>query len=175
LVPKDTLRARAESIFGLLEGRGGVRYEDGHLHYEEGAFDRRIRCPVDLDEIAETPALGPGDVLIMRSDMLHRTQDARTARVSLALRALPGSQRLTTTQLLSGSPNKHRRMLREPTAFCETLAAFWMYRRSHMTVRELLEARRRLVDKEFVPRLAFAGARVILPSLIYANGLRRPS
>jgi hypothetical protein len=174
VVPKDALRERAEHIFHLLEGRGTARYEDGFLHYEDGAFDRRIRCP-NLDEISETPALAPGDALVMRSDVLHRTQDAETARVALALRALPGSQRLTCSELLGGSPNKRRRMLSEPIAFCETLAAFCLYRRSHMTVRELLEARQRFVNKEFFPRLAFAGARVLLPPLLYANGLRRPS
>lgn len=175
VVPKDALRDRAEDIFELLEGRGTARYEAGLLHYEEGTFDRSIRCPVDLDEISETPALVPGDALIMRSDVLHRTQDAETGRVSLALRAVPGSQRLTCSELLNGSPTKHRRMLREPIAFCETLAAFLLYRRSHMTVRELLDARRRFVDKEFVPRVAFAGARMLLPPLVYAHGFRRSS
>jgi hypothetical protein len=175
VVPMDALRERAEDIFRLIEGRGAVRCEDGVFHYEAGTFDRQIRCPVDLDEISEAPALAPGDVLVMRSDLLHRTQDADTARVSLALRALPGDQRLTLSQLLSGSAGKHQRMRREPSTFCETLAAFLLYRRSHMTANELLEAQQRLAAKEFVPRLAFAAARLLLPALLLGQGLGRRS
>jgi hypothetical protein len=175
VVPMDALRDRAGDIFRLVEGRGAARYEDGFLYYEAGSLDRRIRCPIDLDEISEAPALAPGDVLVMRSDLLHRTQDADTPRVSLALRALPGDQLLTLSALLSGSAGKHERMLREPSTFCETLAAFSLYRRSHMTAHELLEAQQRLARKEFVPRLAFAAARLLLPALLLGQGLRRRS
>jgi ectoine hydroxylase-related dioxygenase (phytanoyl-CoA dioxygenase family) len=170
VVPMDRLRERGEPVFRLIEGRGTARCENGYFHYEDGRADRHMACPVDFDEIAETPELGAGDALVMRSDLLHRTQDVRTARVSLSLRALWSGHRLTRAHLLTASPNKRKRMLGEPNAFCEVLAAFWLYRRPQMTVGELLAARRRFARKETVPRLAFAGARALLPVLLSLNG-----
>src|SRR5260221_8331358 len=169
----DRLRERSESIFRLVEGRGTARYERGLFFYEEAGADRCIRCPVELDDLSETPELAVGDALVMRSDVLHRTQDTETARVSLALRALWSGHRLEKAELLSGSPRKRQRMLGEPNAFCEALAAFWLHRRSQITVGELLAARRRLARKDLVPRLAFAGARVLLPPLLHAQRFRR--
>jgi hypothetical protein len=61
-------------------------------------------------------------------------------------------------------------MLGEPNAFCEVLGAFWLYRRSRMTVGEFLAARRRFAQKEPLPRLVFAGARALLPVLLSLHG-----
>jgi ectoine hydroxylase-related dioxygenase (phytanoyl-CoA dioxygenase family) len=173
VVPMDRLRDRAESIFRLVEGQGSVFYEGGYLRYEDGYRDRRIACPVDIDALAEAPSLVPGDALVMRSDVLHRTQDTTTYRVSLGMRALVGGHPLARSELLRASPTKRARILGEPNAFCEALAAFWLHRRSQITVAEFLDSRPRFERKELVPRLAFAGARVVLPPLLVLSGLVR--
>jgi ectoine hydroxylase-related dioxygenase (phytanoyl-CoA dioxygenase family) len=173
IVPMDRLRERAEAVFALLQGRGTTRYEDGFFHYEEDGHDRRMRSPVDLEDLEESPELAPGDALVFRSDVLHRTQDTETARVALGLRALWGDHSLRRAVLLSGSPGKRKRLLGEPNAFCECLAAFWLYGRPHMTAGEFLAARRRFADKELGPLLAFAGARLVFRPLLTAEGLRR--
>lgn len=171
IVPMDRLRERAPEVFPLVLGRGAARYERGVLHYEQGPSDRRIACPVDLDELAESPDLAPGDALVMRGDLLHRTQDVTTSRISLSARAIGSRARLTAAALLTASPEKRRRMLGEPNAFCDVLAAFCLHGRTEMTAGELLAARERLHRKEPLARLAFAGARVLLPVLLHREAL----
>lgn len=166
LIPIDRLRERDERVHRILENRGAARYEGGVLRYEDRGADLSVPCSFPLEEIAESPALAEGDALLVRSDVLHRTQDTETSRVSLALRALHGGHELTASRLLSGSPGKHARMRAEPGAFCEVLGAFFMNRRTQITVSELLSAQERFARKEPLARLAFAGARALLLPLM---------
>jgi hypothetical protein len=173
VIPMDRLREHAPDAFRALRGRGSARYASGVLEYEEGNRERRLACPVDLASFAESPHLVPGDMLVVRSDVLHRTSDVETVRVALTLRALSGEHRLTLAGLLSGTSKKHARILGEPNAFAEVLSAFFLSRRRAITVRELLDVRARLARKELLPRVAFAAARLALPLALAASDLPR--
>ena len=173
VIPIDRLREHAPEAFRALSGRGSARYANGELDYEDGDRERRVSCPGDLASFAESPRLLPGDALVVRSDLLHRTSDVETVRVALSLRALNGEHRLTVARLLSASSRKRARIRDEPNAFAEALAAFLLCRRTTITVREFLRVRARLAQKERLPRVAFAAARLALPLALAAGALRR--
>ena len=48
---------------------------------------------VRMEELAVTPHLAAGDLLLMRGDIVHRTQDTDTARVALCRGAWPPATR----------------------------------------------------------------------------------
>lgn len=96
VVPFDSLRTRAPEAYERLHGSGGHRLvpTDGKTfvygnYGEIIASDSgapQLVIDADLEDIVETPSLAAGDCLIMRGDLVHRTQDASTARVSASMR-----------------------------------------------------------------------------------------
>lgn len=52
---------------------------------------------VNLDDISVSPELEPGDLVLMRGDCIHRTQDNKTARVSLVMHSIKGSTRIKSS------------------------------------------------------------------------------
>ena len=43
---------------------------------------------VNINDIKHTPSIRPGDLLLMRQDIIHRTQDYNNVRVALSVRAI---------------------------------------------------------------------------------------
>lgn len=61
--------------------------------------------PVNLDSICETPNLSPGDLLLVRGDIIHKTQDVLTNRVAISVRAIENSV-INKSRLFSGCDEK---------------------------------------------------------------------
>jgi hypothetical protein len=89
IVPFDVLEQERPDTFRKVV-RGGassyvpMRYgtlvslaDTGSLHWMRGL----------LDSMAHTPRLDAGDLLLLRGDVIHRTEDKETERVSLSFRA----------------------------------------------------------------------------------------
>jgi hypothetical protein len=96
VIPFDTLRAKSQTAFDALVGSGGHRMISAagttEVFGNYGGLVDREKTPelvldFDIDEISETPLLALGDLLIMRGDLIHRTQDASTARIAASMRA----------------------------------------------------------------------------------------
>ncbi len=97
VIPFDALKARSEAAFERLVGSGGHRLlsKDGATNVvgnygeilEEGEEDATaFTLDFDIEELAVTPRLAAGDLLLMRGDLVHRTQDASTARTAASIR-----------------------------------------------------------------------------------------
>jgi hypothetical protein len=97
LVPFDALRSRASEEWSKLVGNGGHRFvvengrtalfsNYGNVLSEKNPHPDRY-LDVDLEELAVTPHLAAGDLLLMRGDVIHRTQDVDSERVAASLRA----------------------------------------------------------------------------------------
>jgi hypothetical protein len=93
VVPFDAL---PQDAYALLVGGGGRRFVTANgetrMFGNYGAvLDDAARAPehvfsFDLEKLVETPSLAAGDALVMRGDMIHRTQDASTARIAASIR-----------------------------------------------------------------------------------------
>src|SRR5262249_14288199 len=89
IIPMNALRERSPHVFARIRGRGASRFlplrrftivtndNTGGLH---GVL------PYDVNELAATPHLAAGDLLLLRGDMIHRTQDTDTDRVAASVR-----------------------------------------------------------------------------------------
>jgi len=149
LVPMDALEKAAPEVYRAVLRRGSAAVKDGWLTCEGDGKLERIACPTELVErIAEAPAVVPGDLIVARTDVLHRTQDADTVRVALTLRGLWTQQPLRKRVLLTGSPEKHQRMLAEPTVFRGLLACFWNKGSSEITFQDCQEYLEQILRRE---------------------------
>jgi hypothetical protein len=89
IVPYDTLPHHVSpDMLARLKGSGARRgkVRNGKtvlLDDENGGHDL---LPFDLMDISFTPEMEAGDLLVMRGDMLHRTQDVDTDRVAVSFR-----------------------------------------------------------------------------------------
>lgn len=62
--------------------------------------------PVNLNNLAEYPELFAGDLLLMRGDIIHKTQDTLTARTAVTVRCTDGNIMVNKNKLLSGCEKK---------------------------------------------------------------------
>ncbi len=98
LLPLDTLKAKDPEAFRRTVGAGGRRWltEQGRTAVygssEEAALLEEPQQPLftldwDVEDFLETPVTRAGDLLLLRGDLPHRTQDRDTVRVAASLRA----------------------------------------------------------------------------------------
>lgn len=78
----------------------------------------------ELARLAQTPELDPGDLLLMRGDVIHRTQDTETERVSLSFRAANGETLVHRSRLADGGPLKAWMMMNDADTYERMFRAF---------------------------------------------------
>jgi hypothetical protein len=139
VVPFDRLPTE---IRDRMVGNGASRLLRGFG--EHGVFSDdssgTIRChaPENLEALIETPQLSSGDLLLMRGDVMHKTQDADTKRVALSYHAVNSRQVIRRDVLMSGGLHKLLMMMRDPAVYSAILAAFSRQGKDELAVGELL-------------------------------------
>jgi hypothetical protein len=78
----------------------------------------------DLDCLALAPELNPGDLLLLRGDIIHRTQDTDTERVSLSFRAANAETLVRRTRLADGGLKKAWMMMNNAETYERMFHAF---------------------------------------------------
>lgn len=141
LIPFDALRSEAPRAYEFL-----VRNGAGHFHPVAGRWiatndDRggmRVIKP-DLEQLAFTPQLEVGDLLLLRGDIIHRTQDADTDRVALSWRAANGATTISRSRLAAGGLRKAEMMRRHTGPYQRMFDAFDTAQKDEMSLTELLD------------------------------------
>jgi hypothetical protein len=127
LVPMNRLQERSPELYDQLLGRGACLVEETQqkmTFFNENEGGEYGSVTYDLSEIAETPELKSGDLLLLRGDVIHRTQDADTVRVALSIRFTQGSHAVSKAKLVDGGYKKFTKMLEMP-AFYQSLLAYF--------------------------------------------------
>jgi len=126
IVPFDVLQRESPRTFphvvrsGASTGRsaGGrqllLHDDSGMVHAAETTFDR----------MAVTPQLEAGDLLLLRGDILHKTQDEETARVALSLRMGFSKTVVRRATLADGGWKKTRMMVKNLSSYQRVFEAF---------------------------------------------------
>ena len=78
----------------------------------------------DLGTIAVTPQLAEGDLLLLRGDIIHRTQDTDTNRVALSWRVADGATVLKRKRLAAGGVRKAEMMRNNTVLYQKVFKAF---------------------------------------------------
>jgi len=89
LLPQTVLQQRCPGVFaGKIIGKGAkvlmpyltyTKMRDDDIHEE-------IILPFNIEDVAITPVMAEGDLLIFRQDVIHKTQDFGTERVAYSTR-----------------------------------------------------------------------------------------
>jgi hypothetical protein len=90
LIPCDLLQAQAPELYSnMIKGRGAIRMLPGHgkVVFVDDHFGRIEEVEFDYRELVRTPELAAGDMLVMRGDLIHKTQDNETERINISFRA----------------------------------------------------------------------------------------
>lgn len=109
LVPMDTI---CDYLVGPQVDRivnsGATRFKlhSTYTHVIDEETGKDFNIPVNLNNIAVTPELNEGDLLLLRGDVIHKTQDAETHRVAISIRAINGDYPISKTKLQSGCQTK---------------------------------------------------------------------
>jgi len=162
IVPFDVLAAKAPSAYKLLV-RGGasrVRSAGGRWFVMSDETGAVRMLPDSIEQYAVTPELAPGDLLLMRGDVVHRTQDTATERVSFSVRISSEASILRRSRLAAGGVQKAAFMTRYAPIYENLFRTFDAVGRDEVTLREFFEVGMAMepvmnVDrKEFLKRLA---------------------
>lgn len=109
VIPFDQLRLHlSESTVDRLTNRGAsaFRTQGDTTVWFDDVFDQEEILPVNLDSLSVTPMVSPGDILVIRGDLIHRTQPDSHNRVALSVRYLPGDHVLTQQEFKRESKRK---------------------------------------------------------------------
>lgn len=107
VVPMDLLEQHIGSTVNNFIGSAAKKFfvHNGVTFVQDDETGERYDMPVDINSIAVTPELSPGDLFLIRGDVIHKTQDCDTRRVSISMRAIEDST-INKTKLFSGCNEK---------------------------------------------------------------------
>jgi hypothetical protein len=112
LVPFDVLKRESPGTFQRVVGKGATMAFD--LPDRQILFQADLGVAhvtrVPLDRLAFTPQLEAGDLLLLRGDILHRTEDGDTERVALSMRLGYSKTVVRRAKLADGGLAKLRTM-----------------------------------------------------------------
>jgi hypothetical protein len=114
LIPFDRLRAEAPDHIETIVGGGAKRFRtDGDsTTVLDDEYDTAYSMPVNLDRMAVIPQLNAGDLLLLRGDVIHRTQDSRSNRVAISFRKVDSRAVISRDRLSSGGKTKREMMMK---------------------------------------------------------------
>lgn len=113
VVPWDWLQKRSPEMFDLTVRQGAASYfdaGDGKSTALIDTYDRRYHLDFHFDNVSCTPALRPGDAIVVRGDTIHGTQVHRSRRRSLSIRVWPSTPNTSLRRLLTGGAKKFAMM-----------------------------------------------------------------
>ena len=126
VVPFDRLQQRAPELYPRMLRRGATRVLGSGSRWVIKDDDRGGKVGTlnfDLAEIEDTPHLAPGDLLLMRGDLIHRTQDSSTKRIAASFRYINSKTPVHRSYITRGGLVKtimttNARYLFEPALDC---------------------------------------------------------
>jgi len=98
-----------------------------HTNYTEVIDDEHgkgFKIPVNLNRIAVSPELNAGDLLLIRGDVIHKTQDSETHRVAISVRVTDGTAPVSLKRLKTGCEEKTKYIKRNQPYYDKIFALF---------------------------------------------------
>lgn len=136
VVPVGWIRQVAPGLHSVSEGRGALRFSevlDGNKKLSandstppymllDDNTGRIYPMAFRMEDIECTPHLQPGDVLVLRGDVLHRTQPHCHERLSITIRLWPSDHELNVSKMLDGSLDRYNLFRKSRTTYAGLLA-----------------------------------------------------
>ena len=108
IIPFDSLEQSVPEYIDKIKNQGATTYipTDNITEVWNGNEGYHYTLPFNIDSIAISPVLVPGDLLLLRGDVIHRTQDNQTIRTSVSIRATSGRSVINKDKIFSGGKLK---------------------------------------------------------------------
>jgi hypothetical protein len=138
LIPMDRLQAQIPEHFEKLLGAGAKRfYPEGsetRVYDDENGLEYTL--PVSFEELKVTPEIGPGDLLLLRGDVIHRTQDTDTGRVAVSFRRTSSTAVISKANLQKGGLKKKEMMQKNGDLYQTMFECFNDLKQDEITARQ---------------------------------------
>jgi hypothetical protein len=161
VVPFDALERKSPETYRWAAFSGATSVYPtpaGHLLVHDDSGDAHS-TQLKFDDIAATPELSAGDLLLLRGDVFHKTQDTDTDRVSLSVRLAYTGTVVRRSKMADGGLRKAQTMVQNMHEFEMAFHAFDLAGKDEMSWGEL----RSLMDEA---RQRFRGGDSPLRSLL---------
>lgn len=130
LMPFDKIRARNPGLADKLVGHGASRVLKtwrGWVVRDDNSDRNLGKLGFDPAEIEEIPNLAPGDLLLMRGDLIHCSQDADTRRIAISVRMINGQAWVDRSRIVRGGLVKSLMLFNARSIFGPTIQYFnWL-------------------------------------------------
>lgn len=138
VIPQNVLTDRIPAQINKIVRQGAQRFfpKDKETLVKNDNTDEEYILPFSIEDIAKSPNLLPGDVLLVRGDTIHRSQDNLSPRVAASFRVFQNTAILNKQVLLSGGEEKQRYLKNNNTRITPILDAFEYYGRDNITYSE---------------------------------------
>ena len=120
IIPFDRLKTKSPTIYNRLVNKGATHYQiekDKTIIYNDNDGGKLGVLDYSIEDIAEIPYLNAGDLLLIRGDVIHRTQDAETLRTALSIRITSSQDKIVKDKLVRGGLKKFQMMLNNVVSY----------------------------------------------------------
>jgi hypothetical protein len=126
VIPFDVLERESPDTFRASVFRGATTVhplgEGQFLVHDDSGAGQAV--PINFDDIAAIPQMDAGDLLILRGDVFHKTEDSDTDRVSLSIRMAHSKTTVSRSKLADGGLLKSQMLVRNMSDFEMIFRAF---------------------------------------------------
>jgi hypothetical protein len=110
IVPMDTMITLVPEYMDNLIDKGAKRFQvaDGKTTVIDDVNETETVWNFDINNFSISPDLVPGDLLLLRGDVIHKTQDLNTDRLSLSFRCFNRDAIISKKELDNGGDYKKK-------------------------------------------------------------------
>lgn len=114
LIPMNYIKENHGFLFNKIFNKGAQQVnkeENNMLRIYNAETDETYRYKFDIEAASVSPDLSEGDILLIRGDVLHKTQDTNEHRVALSIRFTDGNCFIFKNKIFHLTSNKKRTMI----------------------------------------------------------------
>jgi len=150
IVPFDILQKNIPQYIDHIINKGACRYipNNNITNVYDDELDSEWILPANIDNYKFSPELAEGDLLIMRGDLIHKTQDALTKRVAMSFRTAQGTFKISKKQMLHQSVFKNKTFESNKEYYNDLLKVFDFFNSDEVATYEIVDYMNKLRDME---------------------------
>jgi len=110
MVPMDALSTMIPNHINDIIGKGAKTFKisKGNTQVIDDINGNETVWNFDINNLSVSPELSAGDLLLLRGDIIHKTQDLNTSRLAISLRCFNSNAIISKKELLHGGRVKQR-------------------------------------------------------------------
>ncbi len=119
ILPHDVFKRLSPDIFEeriLNHGAKRFRVREGKTILYDDEIGDTVTIDFDFNEYSVTPSVMPGDLLILKGDVVHRSQEESVNRVAFSIRAIDEDVVITKEKFNSGC--QYKKQMIENNVMC---------------------------------------------------------